>query len=131
MPRANHHGVRPPASGRFKPGESGNASGPKPGQLQRWTLPVLQKLAKHHPEAIRRIGAIVRDKDHKDHFGACKFVCETLIRDSYSKYAMPDRGELRIVIEMASEPQERKEVVLDAELVQIAAETVTSEARGN
>ena len=113
--------------GQFKPGESGNKSGPKPGQLQKWTLPVLTKLAKHHPEAIKRIGAIVRDEQHKDNFAACKFVCETLIRDNFSKYNTPDRGEITVRIEMAQRTEKDVTPALDLETVQIAATNMMKE----
>jgi len=124
---SGNSGVAPPKSGQFQPGRSGNIKGPRPGQLQKWTLPVLEKLAKHHPEAIRRIGAIVKDAQHKDHFQACKFVCETLIRDSYSKYNTPDRGEVVVRIEMATERIEKVVPALDIETVQIAADEIRKE----
>jgi hypothetical protein len=82
---------------------------------------VLEKLAMHYPEAIERIGAIVRSPEHKDHFKACAFVCETLVsQNAHSKHNGPDRGDLRITIELAAEARPR--ALLDERTIEIAKE---------
>ena len=108
----------PPKKKLGRPFAPGNkAAAYAGGQRARWTLTVLEKMARHYPEAIERIADIVRTPLHKDHFAACRFVCETLVsQNSTSK--SPERGELRITIELAADA--RPKALLDAETIEIA-----------
>jgi hypothetical protein len=81
---------------------------------------VLEKMAMHYPEAIERIADIVRSPEHKDHFKACAFVCETLVNQNASSKHNPDRGDLRITIELAAEARPR--ALLDERTIEIAKE---------
>lgn len=92
-----------PARQALKPPPFKSANKNARTQVAQWTLPVLTALADHFPTAVDGIARIVSNEAHENHFAACKFVLEALIKDTKTRVDLGPSG-ITIKIETAGHP---------------------------